>query len=59
MTAIDKKNWESELKSCVKNIDKIEGLAPLADVSQIAAEHDLDMYAAALLYHSKKDSQDT
>ena len=57
VVSVNRDNWEDEVRACVKNIDKIEKLATLDDVMEIASEHELDLYPAALLYHSKKDSQ--
>jgi hypothetical protein len=57
VTSAERALWEEELGACVKNMEHIESLSPLGEVNQIACEHDLDLYPAALLYHSKKNSQ--
>jgi len=46
--------WESELKSCVNDINKIQELHTLHDVLDISAEHELATYPSAILYHSDK-----
>ena len=58
VTSVEKDLWESEITACVKNVDKIESLQALEGITDLSGEHDLDLYPAALLYHSKKDSQE-
>ena len=58
VTSVDRDAWETEIIACVKNGDKIEKLQPLAGVMELSAEHGLELYPAALVYHSKKDSQE-
>jgi len=47
-------DWESCLSDCIINREKIGSLGQLSGVSDIASEHNLDLYSASLLYHSKK-----
>ena len=47
-------DWESSLSSCIQDRDLIEGLEISGEIQDIAAEHDLDLYSAALLFHSKR-----
>ena len=57
VTSTERGEWEKEIKACIKNADKIEKLHSLAGVAGVASEHDLELYPAALVYHSKKGSQ--
>ena len=57
VTSTEKSGWEKQIKACIKDTDKIEKLQSLNGVAEVAAEHDLELYPAALVYHSKKDSQ--
>jgi len=54
--AKDPKEWVSTAKSCIKNSAKISDLCPLKEVLDVSAKHELDDYAAAILYHSRKNS---
>ena len=49
-----KENWKKELSACIKNPDRIESLNSKSEVRQLSVQHELDLYSAALLYHSKK-----
>tara|TARA_R110000824_G_scaffold223286_1_gene411050 strand:+ start:1386 stop:3437 length:2052 start_codon:yes stop_codon:yes gene_type:complete len=49
--------WTEEVRACIKNFDHIADLAPLNDILDLSARHDLALYPAALLYHSGKISQ--
>ena len=49
--------WKPSAEACIEDFEKIGALVPLPGVLKIAAEHNLDTYAAALLYHSDKISQ--
>ncbi len=48
--------WMKAGKECLANPDKIMELKPMQEVLNISAEHELDDYAAAILYHSRKNS---
>jgi hypothetical protein len=52
--AKERKEWNNVLKECVENNDIIADLGALEGVQEIAANHGLDLYSAALLYHSEK-----
>ena len=56
VVAKDQSDWESSATECIKNPSKITDLMPMADILNISAEHELDDYAAAILYHSRKNS---
>ena len=47
-------DWGSSLSRCIQDRDLIEGLEISGEIQDIAAEHDLDLYSAALLFHSKR-----
>ena len=49
--------WEEQVATCIKDFNQIEGLTPLSSILEVSAEHDIDTYSAALLYHSDKISQ--
>jgi hypothetical protein len=54
MIASDKNLWIKKLEECIDDSNNIENLGCLEGVQEIAAKHDLDLYSAALLYHSSK-----
>ena len=56
VVAKEEKEWLSAAKKCVSNPDAILKLQPLQSVLDISAEHELDDYASAILYHSRKNS---
>ena len=47
-----KEYWGETLESCVKDFNEIEALQTLKEVLDISAEHSLEAYPAAILYHS-------
>jgi hypothetical protein len=51
----DSRNWENKLKQCIKSSKNIESLGTKIEVQDIASEHKLDLYSAALLFHSKRN----
>ena len=50
----DAKDWEQDLQEVILNNSKLLTLSTHPSVLSLAAEHQLDDYAAALLYHSTK-----
>ena len=48
----NKEYWGETLESCVKDFNKIENLDTLKEVLDISAQHTLEAYPAAILYHS-------
>ena len=48
----EKEYWGETLESCVKDFNEIENLNTLKEVLDISAQHTLDTYPAAILYHS-------
>ena len=51
--AHEKNDWENKALECVKDFNAIESLNTLGEVSEIAANYELDFYSAAILHHSK------
>ena len=47
-----KEYWVETLESCVKDFNEIENLETLREVLEISAQHTLEPYPAAILYHS-------
>lgn len=52
--AKEKNEWNETLKQCVENNELIGDLDALNNIQDIASKHGLDLYSAALLYHSEK-----
>lgn len=48
----DREAWVPTLQKCMANLDEIEKLKPLPQVSQTADEFLLEEYSAAIFYHS-------
>tara|TARA_B100000085_G_C18561731_1_gene519872 strand:+ start:2482 stop:4482 length:2001 start_codon:yes stop_codon:yes gene_type:complete len=51
----DKKMWKRSANACIKDIEKIESLSVLKEISEISGSHQLELYPSALLYHSQKE----
>ena len=49
-----KDKWEEKLLVCIKDPNHIESLDSRSEVKELSIQHDLDLYSAALLYHSEK-----
>ena len=52
VVAKEKKDWLKTGKECIGDPQKLIGLSPMSQVLDISAEHELDDYAAAILYHA-------
>ena len=50
----EKENWETQVISCVNDYNNIEKLNSLEGVLEISAEHNLEIYPSAILYHSNE-----
>ena len=50
----DSSNWDEKLKQCIASSANIAKLGTQIGVQDIASEHRLDLYSAALLFHSKR-----
>ena len=48
----NKEYWGETLESCVKDFNEIENFDTLKEVLDISAQHTLETYPAAILYHS-------
>ena len=48
----NKESWAETMKSCVKDFKEIETLQTLTEVLSVSSEHKLELYPAAILYHS-------
>ena len=49
-----KESWSETMESCVKDFNEIEKLQTLTEVLTISSDHKLDLYPAAILYHSNE-----
>jgi hypothetical protein len=47
--------WANQLETCVIDINKIQELHTINEVLDISAEHELETYPSAILYHSDKN----
>jgi hypothetical protein len=56
VSACDKADWKKTGVNCIKDSQKLLQLKTLRGVVDISAEHSLDEYASAILYHSLKNS---
>ena len=56
ITACEQSEWKKTAIDCLHNNKKLLELQTLAEVADISAEHALDEYASAILYHSTKNS---
>ena len=52
-------NWTQKAFSCVSNLEEIQKLDVKSKILEIAAEHELDNYSAAILYHSNNKNEET
>jgi hypothetical protein len=50
----DKENWTDQIVSCVNDFNVIERLGTLDGVLDISEAHKLELYPAAILYHSNE-----
>jgi hypothetical protein len=50
----EKGDWNSMGEKCISSFENIGELDIMKNVSEVAAEHELPEYPAAILYHSKK-----
>jgi hypothetical protein len=54
--ASESDNWSSVASEVLNDPNKLDTLGILTEIQNTASEHDLDTYAAGLLYHSTKYS---
>ena len=55
VVSCDESDWSKKLNSCILDPNNIESLSALNKIQQLSSDHDLDLYSAALLYHSNKE----
>jgi hypothetical protein len=55
--ATEMDQWATQLETCVIDINQIQELHTIDKVLDISAEHELETYPSAILYHSEKDEQ--
>ena len=53
----NKESWAETMESCVKDFKEIETLQTLTEVLSISSEHKLELYPAAILYHSNNEDK--
>ena len=53
----NKESWAETMESCVKDFKEIETLQTLTEVLSISSEHRLELYPAAILYHSNNEDK--
>lgn len=54
--ASPKDDWLKELTNCIDNPDSIEQLNAMNEIQSLSFDHGLDLYSAALLFHSNRRS---
>jgi len=55
VVSCEEADWKTSLTNCISDPNNIESLNALNEIQQLSSEHDLDLYSAALLYHSNKE----
>jgi len=56
VSSCDQADWKKTAVSCLNDNKKLLGLKILEPIMNISAEHALDEYSSAILYHSAKNS---
>ena len=56
VVAKERKDWLKIGKKCINNPQELTKLSPMPQILDISTAHQLDDYAAAILYHSRKNS---
>ena len=51
--AKSKRMWTRTTNACIKDFEKIEKLSVIPEIVELSEKHQLEVYPAALLYHSK------
>ena len=52
-------DWKSTVSSCVKDFTQIEKLGAMPEILEASQEHQLELYPAALYYHSQYEGKDS
>ena len=47
-------DWSNTLLSCIDDPNRIESLITSVEIQELSVNHNLDLYSAALLYHSNR-----
>jgi hypothetical protein len=55
VVSCEEADWSTSLTNCISDPNNIESLNALNKIQQLSSEHDLDLYSAALLYHSNTE----
>jgi len=55
----EKENWESQVSACIQDFSTIESLSPMPEILDASQEHELEIYPAAIVYHSKDDEKNS
>ena len=51
------KEWENNVTECIKDFNNIEKLSAMPEILEASQEHQVELYPAALYYHSQYDKQ--
>jgi hypothetical protein len=51
----DPLSWQDKLHACVEDSEEIASLEVMNEIQELSLRHELDLYSAALLYHSNKE----
>jgi hypothetical protein len=49
----EKRMWKRTVNSCINDFEKISSLSIIPEVVELSSVHEIEVYPAALLYHSK------
>jgi hypothetical protein len=52
-----KEDWNDNIDACIKDSENILNLVAKKEIQKISIDHNLDLYSAALLYHSDSEDQ--
>ena len=52
----EKNDWIKSLNNCIQDPEHIDSLNALQNITELSISHDLDLYSAALLHHSKEEA---
>ena len=55
----NEESWAETVKSCVKDFNEIENLHTLTEVLTLSTDHKLELYPAAILYHSNEKKSES
>ena len=51
----ERRDWIKSLNNCIQDPENIDSLNALQNIKDLSISHDLDLYSAALLHHSKEE----